>query len=452
MKVLWAALGVVLVAGTARAAETSIVETKLSNGLRVVVDENHRLPIVAVTVRYRVGNGDAPDDKNGLTELVMRMMANKTEHVPAHGFDDTFDRVGGIWGYEANLDDTEFFARLPANALETAFWLFSDPMVAFKGSVDAAGIADAVQIIANERGQRVSNAAMGLANELIPTELFPAGHAYRHVLRANDAVTLAQVTPDEVRAYADKYFVPSNAVLVVVGDAKLDRVMTLANRWFGGIPAGSPPSVPSATAPPLQKEIHLDIAARVERPVVKLTWLTPAQYAPGDAELDVVAGVLRGTRIARLNWELITRLKVASEITAHQASHRRASTFTITATATAGHTAQEVANAIDDVLQDFQDKNPPSTDDMQGALAFSLMDRTLAMEGSEFRARTLAGWAIRTGTADYWDHDIHRYEMEPARAQAAAQRWLPLHKRVVTFITPSATAPVSGQLTARTAL
>lgn len=86
---------------------------------------------------------------------------------------------------------------------------------------------------------------------------------------------------------------------------------------------------------------------------------------------------------------------------------------------------------------------------MQGALASALMDRTLAMEGSEYRARQLATWMTRAGTADYWQTDMHRYETDPTRVQSAAQRFLPLQKRVVAFIVPSATAPVSGKLLAR---
>jgi zinc protease len=448
----WVGLAVLvfsLCEGRAHAAEAALPETKLPNGLRVVLDENHRVPVVSVTVRYAVGAGADPDDRNGLSELVARMMAQRTQHVPENGFDDTFDRVGGTWGFDSNVDDTEFYARIPANALETAFWLFSDQMGFFKPIIDDASIAHQLQIFSADRGQRVANAPMGLVNELVPGELYPALHPYRHVARAGDAAGLASLTSAELGAFVDKYFVPSNAVMVVVGDAKLDQVTALANKWFGSIPAGAPPTPVSMPTPTLKNEIHLDIAARVERPVVRMTWLTPAEYAPGDAELDVVAGILHGNRIARLSWELITKLKVAGDISARQSSHRRSSTFVITATATPTHTAQQVADAIDDVLRTLQASQPPSEDDMEGSLASALMERTLSMESSEYRARQLAAWMIRAGTADYWQNDMHRYETDPARVQGAAQRYLPLDKRVVAFITPSATAPVSGQLIAR---
>jgi zinc protease len=448
--VLTSVLWTVLWTAPARAAEATLSETKLVNGLRVVVDENHRVPVVSMTVRYRVGTGDDPDDKNGLTELVTRMMANKTEHVPEHGFDDTIDRIGGSWSWESNVDDTQVYARIPANALETVFWLFSDQMGFFKPAIDAAGVARAAQSIATDRGQRLGNDVMGLAHELIQNELFPAGHPYRHVTRANDATALAAVTPADVSAFVDKYFVPSNAVLVVVGDVTPDRVTALANKWFGAIPSGSPQPFAQPTLPTLQHTVHLDIAAAVERPVVRMSWVTPAQYTAGDADLDVVAAILHGQRIARLSWALITRLKVAGDISTSQLSHRLASTFTITATATPNHTAQQVADAIDDVVRELQMTKPPDNDDMEGALAAALMERTLSMEGSQYRARQLAQWMLRAGTADYWQSDMHRYETDPARVQDAAKQYLPLDKRVVTFITPSTKAPVSGQLLGRT--
>lgn len=449
MRRLLIALFVFFFGVPALAADSSLFETKLQNGLRVVVDENHRLPIVSVTVRYDVGTGSDPDDKNGLTELVCEMMAYKTQHVPAKGFDEAIDRAGGSWGNEANVDDTEFYAEVPVTAIETAFWLLSDQMGFFKPSIDDAAIKYGLAQLALERGRRVANAAMGLVNETVPQELFPAGHPYRHVAHANDATTLAKLGPADIGAYVDKHFVPSNAVLAIVGDVTRDRAVTLANKWFGAIPAGNPEPLAIVPSAAQKNEIHLDIAARVERPVVRMVWNTPAQYQAGDAELDVVASILHGYRIARLSWELITKLKVAGEILVNQGSHRRGSTFVIQATATTNHTADQVAAAIDDVLRTLQTTQPPNDDDMEGALSSALMERTLSMESSEYRARQLAKWAIRAGTADYWQNDMHRYETDPQRVQQAAIRYLPLDKRLVVYVTPDPKAPVSGQLTGR---
>jgi zinc protease len=449
MRFVWFLVAVLLVSGRALATEGAVSETKLQNGLRVVVDENHRVPVTSVTVRYAVGAANDPDARNGLTELVARMMATKTEHVPENGFDEVADRAGGRSGWEANLDDTEFFAEVPSSALEKAFWLLSDQMGFFVPAVDDAAIRHGVQLLAVERGQHVANDPMGHARELVPGELYPAGHPYRHVARASDAAGLASLGKSELAAFVQKFFVPSNAVLVVSGDAKPDQVVALAKKWFGEIPAGTPQPNAFAPIPPLAHQVHLDIAARVERPVVQMTWLAPPEFAPGDAELDVVANILHGYRIARLSWDLITKLRVAGDIDVQERSHRRGSTFTITAVATPKHTAQEVAAAIDNVLRTLETTQPPDSDDMEGALSSALMERTLAMEASLFRARQFASWSLRAGTADYWQSDMHRYETDPGRVQQAAIRYLPLDKRVVVFVTPSKTAPVAGQLLQR---
>ena len=448
LRILIAAF-IVLFAGRARAAEGTIVQTKLPNGLRVVVDENHRLPLVSVAIRYAVGSGNDPENRNGMNELVMRLMAQKTEHVPENGFDEAIDRVGGTSGYETNLDDTELYAEVPANAIQTAFWIFSDQMGFFKGAVDDASISHMVQLLAAERGQRVANSPMGLANELVPAELYPAGHPYRHVERATDAAGLAGLGAAELDAFFDKYYVPANAVLSVSGDVKSDDVVALANKWFGSIAGGTAQPDAFAPIPPLKNEVRLEIAARVERPVVKMTWLTPPEFAPGDAELDVFSDILHGYRIAYLSWDLITKKKLVGEISVHEHPHRRGGTFTITATATPKHTAQEVSDAIDDVLRMMETTHTPDSDDMEGGLSSALMEPTLAMEASLHRARQFSLWAIRAGDADYWQRDMHRYETDGARVQQAAAQWLPLDKRVVTFVVPSKTAPVSGQLVSR---
>jgi zinc protease len=430
------------------AGEASLGETKLANGLRVVVDENHHVPVVAVTVRYRVGSGEDPDSENGLTELVMRMMTRQTEHVA--DLDAVFDRVGGSFSWSTNLDDSQVYARLPANGLETAFWAFSDMMGFFKPTIDASSVARGVQQVAQHRGQHEKNDPMGLASELITGELFPAGHPYRHMPRAEDATALAAATPAEVSSHVDKYFVPSNATLVVVGDVKPDQVITLATKWFGSIPAGSPPAWTETPLPVLTHEVHLEVASRVERPVVSMSWVTAAQYTAPDADLDVIAALLHGYRIARLSWELITRLKVAGDITTQETSHRRASVFSIIASVTPGHTPQQVADAIDDVLKQLQTSQPPDNDDMEGSLSSALIDQTLSMEQSEYRARQLAQWMLRAGTANYWQSDMRRYETDPQRVQHAAQQYLPLGHRVVAYIVPSTKAPVAGQLQGRT--
>ena len=376
------------------------------------------------------------------------MMAHKTEHVAADGFDDGFDRIGGTWGFESNVDDTEVYATVPSNAIETAFWLFSDQMGFLKPAIDAPAIAWALQVFGNDRAKKVANAPMGLADELIPSELYPAGHPYRHVPRAGDAAALASLTPADVTAFVDKYFVPSNAVLVVVGDAKLNQVMALATKWFGSIPGGAPPAYASIPVPSPQNEIHLDIAARVERPVVRMTWVTPSQYAPGDAELDVVADILHGNRIARLSWELITKLRLVGEIHTHEFGAPRGSTFTITLMATPGHTAQEVQKAADDILGKLETTEPPDADDMQGALVHAhgpdARDGRLRVPCPAARDVDDARWDGRL-LAD--GHAPLRDGPDAGSSRGAAVLAAPQARRRVHR--PSATAPVSGKLLAR---
>jgi len=441
---------VVALAPRARASDTQLQQTKLANGLRVVVDENHRVPVVSVSVRYDVGQGDDPDGRNGMSEVVLLAMAHKTQHVPENGLDDVIDRAGGRWDHETNPDDTEFAMTVPTNALEKALWLLSDQMGFFKPALDDALIKHSVDLISSERATRVANSPLGLAIELAPTEIYPSGHPYRHTLHADDGAKLASLSVAEVSAFVDKYFIPSNAVLSIVGDVTYARALELANKWFASIPGGVAPPPRTIPLVTLQHEVVLDIDSRVERPVVRMTWPTPPQFQLGDAELDVVANILHGYRIARLSWELITKLKVAGEITARQTSHRYGSTFTITATATPKHTAQEVAAAIDDVLRDLQSVSAPDQDDLDGSLASALTIPTLSMEGSMYRSRQLAQWAIRTGTADYWQTDMHRFETDSPRVQRAAQQYLPLDKRVVELVAPSTTAPVAGRLVKRT--
>jgi zinc protease len=434
---------------SAPVAAATITDETLPNGLHVVIGEDHHVPLVAVAVRYGVGSAMDPEGRAGLNALTMWLLGHKTVHVPDDGFATNLDRVGASWRYWSNLDDTEFYTSLPSNNLELALWLLSEQMGFFTPAIDKNAIDNRLAMVNLERAQRVGDGPDGLLQELIPLEIYPVGHPYRKPSLPRGV--LSNVTPEEVRAFAERWYVPRNAVLVIEGDVRSAPTMSAVMKYFGSIASGNQAPITTAARPPaLDSEIRLDLAAHMERPIARMDWPTPAAFDTGDADLDLVAAVLAGNRINRLRWELTGKRKIATDFYVHQESHRLGSRFVIQATGVAGHSPQELLDGIDDVLRAW-DSNPITDDDRLGALGFVVVPKVLGVESALFRVRETTLSVMRTGNTDFFEQNFARYpRVDLAHLQAAVRTWLPLQRRIVTTITPGESAPLQGVLKSRT--
>lgn len=420
-------------------------ETTLPNGLRVVLVENHASPRVSVQIVYSVGASRESDDERGLTALTMWMMTERTQHVPRGRFKASLDRAGGDWSYSPGDDEAWVKTTVPSNFVELPLWLLSDEMGFFDVPWDQAGVDEGLAFLAQRRTRWADSGPTAVASRLQREEVFPEGSPYR----AAAADPLTHFSVDAVRAFHDRWFTPKNAVLAIGGDIQRDAVLELVTKYFGSLSGSAPPPPPTPTPTRLAGEVTLSVAARVPTAQVSIDWPTPPLYAPGDAELDVVAGILEGDRINTLLWELTSRRGIAASSRAHQNSYLYGSRFSIGATATQGHTAEELRDAIDFVLKDLQ-TNAPSEDYVAGGEANLLIARALSYEDLTRITTWVASATSRGGSPDFLTRDAQRYDLTGARVRDAALRYLPKGRRVVTLISPSPTAPVNGELLSRT--
>src|SRR5262249_664086 len=156
--------------------------------------------------------------------------------------------------------------------------------------------------------------------DLMLAELYPPTHPYHHSAIAAPS-DLANISLDDVRLFAEKWFVPNNATLVLVGDFSKDDAARFVEKYFGPIPTGDAlPKRRAIGAPSLNGQVRLELAAPVEAPRLSVIWPTAELFRPGDAELDLLARVLTGRRVARLVWQLVDRQKISTKVTAWQFS------------------------------------------------------------------------------------------------------------------------------------
>jgi zinc protease len=269
--------------------------------------------------------------------------------------------------------------------------------------------------------------------------LFPASHPYHWLtIGAADDIRAAHI--DDVRAFFQRYYHPGNASLALAGDVDRRRGLELAERYFSEIPGAPRPDrvrVPPPAAPP--EDAPLVLEDRVELPRLYLAWHSPALFADGDAELDLVAEVLSSGKTSRLYRALVYEQRIATEVAASQNSRELGSFFQIVATAAPGRTLAEVERAIAREIAVLIEKGPTTAE----------LERCLAQAEAHFlfRLQTVGGFGGKSdqlnayntflGDPGYFAQDLQRYRSATtASLRQAAARHLTASRRIVLSVVP----------------
>src|SRR4051794_4339206 len=209
---------------------------RLKNGLTVIVHEDHKAPIVAVSTWYNVGSKDEPRGKTGFAHLFEHLMFNGSENLPGDFF--TYLQQVGATDYNGTTaqDRTNYFETVPAGAVERAIFMESDRMGHLLGAVTQGVLNNQRGVVQNEKRQGDSRPG-GLVQYALFEGLFPKGHPYHHTVIGSMSDLDAASLGDVKQWFRDKYG-PDNAVLVVAGDVNPADVRRMAEKYFGPIPAG----------------------------------------------------------------------------------------------------------------------------------------------------------------------------------------------------------------------
>jgi predicted Zn-dependent peptidase len=424
-------------------------EERLGNGLQLVMHEDHRTPIVTVELWYHVGSKDEAPGRRGFAHLFEHLMFQGSKHVPEDTYFRFLERAGAsnVNG-TTDTDRTNYFETVPRNRLALALWLESDRMGFLLDHVDEQTFAGQREVVKNERRQNYENAPYGLVVQYIDEALYPSLHPYHH-LAIGSPEDLDAATLEDVRTFFRTWYVPNDATLVVAGDIDPAATRALVVQYFGPIAPG--PS-PERTKPPeveLSSETRLEIETGAELPRVVVSWPTPAFFAPGDAELDLLARVLASGKTSRLYKRLVYDDQVAQDVSAYQGSRQLGSKFEIAATAKPGHTPEELLASIDSELARVVASgiSPP---ELERARAAFLAHDAFALDRVAARADIINVYAHYAHDPAYLPKDLARYEGATTDGvREVARTWLPSGKRVVAIVRPVKGAPLAGRLVRR---
>ncbi len=328
----------------------------LDNGLRLIVHEDHKAPIVAVNVWYDVGAGDEKIGKTGFAHLFEHLMFNGSEHFNDDYF-KPFDRVGatGMNG-TTNQDRTNYFQVVPTTALDMALWMESDRMGHMRAAVDQARLDEQRGVVQNEKRQG-ENQPYGKVFLTIFENTYPDGHPYDHsTIGSMEDLNAASLA--DVHEWFDTWYGAANAVLVVAGDVEAEDVKARVEKYFGHIPSGPPLIKPDVSLARRSEPSRIVLQDRVPQARVYKVWNVATVKDASVDHLSLASDVLAGGKSSRLYKRLVYDDQIATSVNAFVMTRQFGSLFLVFATAQPGQDLAEVEAVLDEELQAFLASGP----------------------------------------------------------------------------------------------
>ena len=410
----------------------------LPNGLRVIVHEDRKAPVVSVAIWYHVGSKDEPAGRTGFAHLFEHLMFNGSENHPGEYF-DPFEKAG-VSDINGNtwLDRTMYFETVPTTALDMALWMESDRMGHLLGAIDQATLDEQRGVVQNEKRQG-ENEPYGRVGEQELAETYPANHPYHHdTIGSMDDLNAASL--EDVKTWFRNYYGAANTVLVLSGDIDAATAKAKALKYFGDIPAGAPVPRQAHWTAERTTSTRSTMEDRVAQTRILREWNIPARSEKDFVLLDLAADVLGGGKTSRLYQRLVYQDKLVDDVSVSASPFELGSQFEVSADVKQGADPAKVEAAIAEEMQKFL-AGGPTADELSRIQAQNRAGTIRSLERVLGKARILGESELYLGSPDAWKQ---RYawnqQATPAEVQAAAKRWLSRGDYTLTTV-PAKGAP-----------
>jgi zinc protease len=360
------------------------------------------------------------------------------------GFFLPLQQAGALLNGSTNSDRTNYWEVVPTGALELALWMESDRMGYLLPALTRERFETQRDVVLNERRQNYENRPYGMALMALSSALFPPDHPYNW-LTIGAVEDLRAMQFEDVQAFFRTYYHPANASLALAGDIDTERAFELAEQYFGEIPGGQKPE-PVQAAASVPREIRLVLEDRVELPRIYMAWHSPAMFADGDAETDLLADLLANGKTSRLYRTLVYDRRIALDVSAYQHSREISSFFLLAATAAPGQSLTEITAIIDEQIQHLADEGPVDEEIERGLAQAEahFMYRLQTVGGFGGKSDQLNAYNVFRGDPDFFSGDLDRYRAASRHSlRAAARNYLAFDRRVLLSIVPRGQAALA---------
>ena len=397
----------------------------LDNGLTVLVHEDRKAPIVAVSIWYGVGSKNEPKGKTGYAHLFEHIMFNGSENAPGDYFEYTkkigaTDLNGTTW-----LDRTNYFQTVPTTALESALFLESDRMGYLLNAVSKEKLDNQIGVVSNEKRQG-DNQPFGLVDYKRSETLFPVGHPYHHDT-IGSLEDLSAASLDDMKNWFIDHYGPNNAVLVLAGDINAAQAKPLVEKWFGSIKRGKDVAPVNAPVPTLEKPVKIVMKDKVPTTRIYRNWVVPGLADPDANALYIGMSALGGLSSSRLDNILVRQEQSVVGVSAYLIPFMHGSLINIQADVKPGGDADAVAKRLDEILADYI-ATGPTAEEVQRVAASNIAQQIDGLEqvgGFGGKAVALAEGQLYVGDSNFYKKELERLaKTKPEAVKAAMQKWL----------------------------
>ena len=397
----------------------------LDNGLKLIVHEDHKAPIIAVNIWYHVGSKNEPEGKSGFAHLFEHLMFNGSEHFN----DDYFQALEKIGATElngtTNYDRTNYFQNVPIAALDRVLWLESDRMGHLTGAIDQEKLDEQRGVVQNEKRQG-QNRPYGKQYELMTHALWPEGHPYSWtVIGSMDDLNAASL--DDVHEWFKTYYGAANAVVVIAGDITAEEAYQKVNKYFGNIPSGPTIHTWVSNVPVRMADTRQEYHDRVPEARISKAWIVPERGTYESVMLNLASQVLSSGKNSRLYKKLVYEDQVASAAWAYNASHEIAGKFEIGINVKPDYEVGEVENMLDTILEEFLTNGPTEAelDRLKLKSYTDFINRSERIGGFGGKSDLLASNMVYGGSPDYYLKEFEWIDQAtPEEIKKVAQKYL----------------------------
>jgi zinc protease len=419
----------------------------LGNGLDVILRRQPNLPVVASNLWYHVGSKNEERDQRGYAHLFEHLMFEGSEHYPGDFFKH-LQKLGANINGSTSSDRTNYFIDIPTAHVELVLAMESDRMAHLVSALDESKLNIQKGVVKNEYRQNYANRPYGMVWVLLAEALYPPQHPYSWmtigVMEDLDSASLGDVS-----AFFQRYYVPANASLAIVGDIDIDRMISWSDRYFGSIAGGTRAVRPWTPELPRAGGQDLLLRDRVELDRFYSVWHSAAHFHEEDAALGLLGDVLARGKASRLYRKLVVDRQIAQDVVAYQSGRELAGTFGITATLRPGHSIDEARGLIDEEVESIAGRGVTDEE----------MDRVRTMKTASFLfalehlggfggvADRLNAYNIFRGDPSLITTDLGRFqEVTGDEVRAAAARYLAGIPRVTLSVVGRKSATVQPPL------
>ena len=322
---------------------------KLTNGLEVVLHQDKTSSLVCLNTLYRVGSKNENPNKTGFAHLFEHLMFGGSKHIP--NFDSPLQAVGGDNNAFTSSDITNYYTTVPANNIETGFWLESDRMLALSFEEDV--LEREKNVVVEEFKQRYLNQPYGD----VWLKLSPAAyqlHPYRWPTIGKEISHIENINMEEVKAFFDTYYAPSNAILVIAGNINLSEAQRLCAKWFAPIEDRSVKKRIIPLEPKQTQGRHIDLTAQVPQNAIYKAYHMPGRASIQYQANDLLSDILGRGKSSLLHQRGVKKSQVFSSLSSYVTGSIDPGLMIISGRLNENITFEKAEKTLDDALQQLK--------------------------------------------------------------------------------------------------